>query len=69
MTQSSPEITQLQQQQALFTQALKAMLEGRWDAGPDTVEAFLYALDPGITGTLSLDTPVTQSEFVQPPKG
>jgi len=68
MTQSLPEITQLQQQQALFTQALKAMLEGRWAAGPDTVEAFLYALDPGMTGTLSLDIPVTESEATEPPK-
>ncbi|HEY1249252.1 MAG TPA: hypothetical protein VGE97_09710 [Nitrososphaera sp.] len=68
MTQSSPELTQLQQQQSLFTQALKAMLEGKWSAGPDTVEAYLYALDPNMTGTLTLDTPVTESEFVQPPK-
>jgi len=66
---SVDQITQLQQQQALFTQALKAMLEGKWEAGPDTVEAFLYALDPQMTGTLTLDTPVIQSEFVQPPKG
>lgn len=68
MSQSIPEITQLQQQQALFTQALKAMLEGKWAAGPDTVEAFLYALDPQMTGTLSLDVPVIESEFVQNPK-
>jgi len=66
---SVDQITQLQQQQALFTQALRAMLEGRWEAGPDTVEAFLYALDPQMTGTLSLDVPVTQTEFVSPPKG
>jgi hypothetical protein len=63
------QINQLQQQQALLTQALKHMLEGRWDAGPDTVEAILYALDPTSTGTLALDVPVTSSEFVEPPKG
>jgi len=68
LTQPTPELTQLQQQQALFTQALKAMLEGKWAAGPETVEAYLYALDPNMTGTLSLDTPVTESEFVSPPK-
>jgi hypothetical protein len=65
---SIDQITQLQQQQALFTQALRAMLEGKWDAGPDTVEAFLYALDPNMNGTLSLDVPVVTSEFVTPPK-
>lgn len=61
------EITQLQQQQALFTQALKAMLEGNWAGGAATVEAYLYALDPGMQGTVDLDTPVTHSE--EPPKG
>ena len=66
--QFSPQINQLQQQQALFTQALKAMLEGKWDAGADTVEGILYALDPQMTGTLSLDVPVTTSELAAPPK-
>jgi len=69
LTQPVPELTQLQQQQALFTQALRAMLEGRWSAGADSVEGYLYALDPNMTGTLSLDIPVTSSEFVEPPKG
>ena len=55
------QITQLQQQQALFTQIIKAQLEGRW-SGADSAEAFLYALDPNMTGTLTLDVPVTQSE-------
>ncbi|HEY7419297.1 MAG TPA: hypothetical protein VH593_29205 [Ktedonobacteraceae bacterium] len=62
MTDTTPELTQLQQQQALFTQALKAMLEGKWSAGPDTVEAYLYALDPNMTGTLTLNIPVTESD-------
>ena len=61
-------ITQLQQQQALFTQALRAMLEGNWVAGASTVEAYLYALDPGMQGNLALDIPVVQSEYEQPPK-
>jgi hypothetical protein len=56
------QITQLQQQQALFTQALRAMLEGRW-TGDSSVEAYLYALDPNMQGTLALDTPVTESEW------
>ena len=64
----SPELAQLQQQQALFTQALRAMLEGKWAAGPDTVEAFLYALDPNMTGQLDLDVPVTSSELEELPK-
>lgn len=62
-----PEITQLQQQQALFTQALKSMLEGKW-TGDQSVEAFLYALDPQMTGTLVLDIPVSQSELEEAPK-
>jgi hypothetical protein len=63
-------IAQLQTQQALFTQSLKAMLEGRWQAGANTVEGYLYALDPQMTGTLELDVPITESEFVggEPPK-
>lgn len=61
-------ITQLQQQQALFTQALRAQLEGRW-TGEASVEAYLYALDPGFQGGLTFDTPVTHSEAAQePPK-
>jgi hypothetical protein len=62
-------ITQLQQQQALFTQALKAMLEGDWAGGATTVEAYLYALDPSMQGTLALDVPVSQSELEEAPKG
>jgi hypothetical protein len=66
---SIDQISQLQQQQSFFTQALKAMLEGRWAAGPETVEAYLYALDPNMTGTLQLDLPVTESmEAEEPPK-
>lgn len=61
MTDSMAQITQLQQQQALFTQIIKAQLEGKW-TGAESAEAFLYALDPNITGTLTLDTPVTHSE-------
>jgi len=61
MTEESAVITQLQQQQALFTQALKAMLEGRW-IGENSVEAFLYALDPAMVDTLDYDIPVTESQ-------
>ena len=61
-------LAQLQTQQALFTQSLKAMLEGRW-VGESSVEAYLYALDPNMTGTLAFDVPVTQDELEeQPPK-
>jgi hypothetical protein len=68
MSTSDPTITQLQTQQALFTQALKAMVQGSWAGGPETVEAFLYALDPNMTGTLTLDVPVTHSEAEDHPK-
>ena len=59
-TEENAQITQLQQQQSLFTQALKAMLEGRW-VGENSVEAFLYALDPNMIDTLDFDIPVTES--------
>jgi len=68
VTDQTALITQLQQQQALFTQIIKAQLEGRWN-GADSAEAYLYALDPNMTGTLVLDIPVTESEYQQPPKG
>jgi len=63
------QITQLQQQQSLFTQALKAAVEGHW-IGAGSVEALLYALDPNMQGTVSPDPPVTESEYDadQPPK-
>lgn len=60
-------ITQLQQQQALQTQAFINALEGRW-TGADSVEAVLYALNPNLEGTLDPDPPVLTSEFANPPK-
>ena len=68
MSETDAQIAQLQAQQALFTQALTAMLQGNW-SGAGSVEALTYALDPNIQGTLTLDTPVTQSEYTEPPKG
>jgi hypothetical protein len=61
------QITQLQQQQALFTQAMQSMIEGRW-TGVDSVEAYLYALNPNAEGSLNPDTPVTHSEAENLPK-
>lgn len=58
----SVQVVQLQQQQALFTQALVAALAGKW-TGAGSVEAYLYALDPNLQGTLEVDTPVVQSEL------
>jgi len=55
--QEQAQITQLQQQQMMLTQALKAALEGRWVGGADTVEGWLLAIDPGLTGELSPDPP------------
>lgn len=62
------QITQLQQQQALTVRALAALLEGR-SVGADSTEAFLYAIDPTLQGTLTLDPPVSQSELDTLPKG
>jgi hypothetical protein len=69
MTQddTTAQIAQLQQQQAIFTRIIAQQLQGLW-TGADSAEAWLYALDPSLTGTLSLDTPVTQSEYTNPPK-
>jgi len=61
------QITTLQQQQSLFTQALKAALEGHW-TGAGSVEAFLYALDPNLQGSVSPDPPVTESEYEEEKK-
>lgn len=66
MTEEANLIKQLQDQQALITQIIKAQLEGKW-VGEGSAEAFLYALDPNMTGTLSLDIPITESEY-EPPK-
>jgi hypothetical protein len=69
MSDTDAQIAQLQAQQALFTQALVAMLNGIW-TGADSVEALTYALNPSLTGTLSLDVPVTQAQYAEgePPK-
>jgi hypothetical protein len=64
----SSEITQLQQQQSLFTAALAAAVQGKW-TGEGSVEAFLYALDPGLQGTLTPDPPLTESDAESLPKG
>ena len=65
-------ITQLQAQQALTVAGLAQLLQGR-SIGENSLEAYLYAIDPALTGTLSLDPPVPESVFeaedVEPPKG
>jgi hypothetical protein len=43
-------------------------LQGKW-TGEDSVEAWLYALDPGFQGTLNLDPPLTESDAEALPKG
>jgi hypothetical protein len=39
-------LDQLARQQAIQTEALRAVLEGRWAGGADTVAGHLQALDP-----------------------
>lgn len=64
------QITQLQNQQSLFTQALKAAVEGRWVGSADSVEGYLFALYPPFTDSTTPDPPVTQSEYDdENPKG
>jgi hypothetical protein len=46
-------VDQLQQQQALQTQAILNAIRGQWDAaqfGTQSVEAILVALNPGLQG-------------------
>lgn len=54
--QTQAQITQLQQQQMFQTRALKAACEGRW-RGEDSVEAYLYAIDPTLQGQLQPNPP------------
>jgi hypothetical protein len=69
MTEQDAQIIQLQQQQMLMTQALVAALQGRW-TGDGSVEALVYALDPGLVGQINpLDVPVTESDLESLPKG
>ena len=49
-------ITTLQTQQMYLTRAMKAACEGRWQ-GEDSVEAWLYAIDPGLQGQISANPP------------
>jgi hypothetical protein len=51
-------INTLEQQQALLTQCLAAALQGQWVGAPPSVEAYLYAINPTLRGTLTLDPPV-----------
>jgi hypothetical protein len=49
-------IDQLQQQQALQTQALLHAIRGEWDAaqfGAESAEAFVVALNPGLQGKVN----------------
>ena len=49
-------ITTLQTQQMYLTRALKAAAEGRWQ-GEDSVEAWLYAIDPSLQGQVQPNPP------------
>jgi hypothetical protein len=52
-------LAQLENQQALLTQALAAALEGRW-TGAGSVEAFLFAIDPNLQGQVKTNPPTYQ---------
>ena len=51
------QIKQLQDQQALLTQALVAALQGQWTGGAATVEGFLYAINPTLEGQVTPNPP------------
>jgi hypothetical protein len=49
-------VDELQQQQALQVQAMLNAIRGQWDAaqfGPQSVEAILVALNPGLQGKVN----------------
>ena len=50
------QIAVLQTQQMYLTRAMKAACEGRWQ-GEDSVEAWLYAIDPGLQGQITPNPP------------
>jgi hypothetical protein len=54
--QVSARLTQLENQQALLTQALAAALQGNW-TGAGSVEAFLYAISPRMQGQVQANPP------------
>jgi hypothetical protein len=55
----------LDQQQAILTDALRAMLEGNWQGEPPSLESQLYSMNPGLQGTLTVAVPLCVSD--QPP--
>jgi hypothetical protein len=54
--QDQDAITTLQTQQMYLTRAMKAAAEGRWQ-GEDSVEAWLYAIDPSLQGKVEPNPP------------
>jgi hypothetical protein len=65
----SPEIQQLQDQQSLLTQSLRAMLEGQWCGAPPSTQAFVSALDPSLqcgcaAPVLSSDAPPAPPDYL-----
>jgi hypothetical protein len=52
----------LDQQQSNLTDALRAMVEGNWQGEPPSLEAYVYAQDPGFQGTLVPRTPIRVSD-------
>lgn len=55
-TDDQAALTQLQTQQMYLTRAMKAACEGRWQ-GEDSVEAWLYAIDPTLQGQITPNPP------------
>lgn len=55
-------LNQLQTQQMYTVRGLANLLQGR-PVGADSLEAFLYAIDPTLEGTLELNPTVSQSEL------
>jgi hypothetical protein len=63
----TPEIKQLEAQQALLTQALAGMLQGQWCGAPPSAQAFVSALDPGLD--VQCTPPLLESDASVSPPG
>jgi len=66
-TDVSARLDTLDRQQVALTEALRAMLEGHWVGEPPSLEAFLYAQDPTLQGTIVART-VRRVSDQPPPK-
>ena len=64
----SSRLDALDRQQVILTEALRAILEGNWQGAPPSLEAHLFALNPGLQGTIQGRVPFRVSDRPPPKK-